>query len=54
MTAVLSSSPSAIPGVHDRPPGERYYRHPGDLVRLVVWGTATVLLVLNRLWNLGL
>ena len=21
-----------------RPPGERYFRHPGDVVRLVVWG----------------
>ena len=27
-------------------PGERYYRHPGDVVRLVLWGTATVVLVL--------
>ena len=30
----------------DRPPGERYYRHPGDVVRLVVWGLATLVLVL--------
>jgi uncharacterized protein (TIRG00374 family) len=29
-----------------RPPGERYFRHPGDVVRLVVWGAATILLVL--------
>jgi undecaprenyl-diphosphatase len=29
-----------------RPPGERYYRHPGDVVRLVLWGSATVLLAL--------
>ena len=29
-----------------RPPGERYYRHPGDVVRVVVWGVATVVLVL--------
>src|SRR4051812_15330820 len=27
------------------PPGERYFRHPGDVVRLAVWGTTTVLLV---------
>ena len=29
-----------------RPPGERYYRHPGDVVRLVVFGIALVALVL--------
>lgn len=28
------------------PPGERYYRHPGDVVRLVLWASTTVLLVL--------
>ena len=26
------------------PPGDRYYRHPGDAVRLVLWGLAAVLL----------
>src|SRR5258706_10166667 len=30
----------------ERPPGERYYRHPGDVVRLVIWGAAAVLVVL--------
>ena len=29
-----------------RPPGDRYFRHPGDVVRLVVWGAAAILLVL--------
>lgn len=29
-----------------RAPGERYYRHPGDVVRLVIWGVVAVLLVL--------
>ena len=29
-----------------RPPGDRYFRHPGDVVRLVVWGVSAVLLVL--------
>ncbi|MDQ3177467.1 MAG: hypothetical protein M3Q72_07970, partial [Actinomycetota bacterium] len=24
----------------DRPPGERYFRQPGDVLRLVVWGLA--------------
>ena len=28
-----------------RPPGERYFRHPGDVVRLVLWLAAAVLLV---------
>ena len=28
------------PSVDERPPGERYYRHPGDVVRLVVLGVA--------------
>ena len=26
------------------PPGERYFRHPGDVVRLVVWGSVTLAL----------
>ncbi len=30
----------------ERPPGERYYRHPGDVVRLVLWGLVTIVLVL--------
>ena len=29
-----------------RPPGERYFRHPGDVVRLVVWGSATLALAI--------
>jgi undecaprenyl-diphosphatase len=29
-----------------RPPGERYYRHPGDVIRLILWAVAAVLLVL--------
>ena len=28
------------------PPGERYYRHPGDVVRLVLWGTTALLLAI--------
>ena len=30
----------------DLPPGERYFRHPGDVLRLVVWGLATIVLLL--------
>jgi glycosyltransferase 2 family protein len=37
--------PDGAPLVDDRPPGDRYYRHPGDVVRLVVWGAATVVLI---------
>ncbi len=29
-----------------RPPGDRYYRHPGDAVRLVLWSALTILLAL--------
>ena len=32
----------------DVPPGERYYRHPGDVIRLVVWGLATIALAVVR------
>jgi hypothetical protein len=38
----------AAPGAvrfDERPPGERYYRHPGDVLRLVLWGIATLALV---------
>jgi uncharacterized membrane protein YbhN (UPF0104 family) len=28
------------------PPGERYFRHPGDAVRLLIWGVAAVLLAI--------
>ena len=34
------------PRFDERAPGERYYRHPGDVVRVVAWGAATVTLVL--------
>jgi uncharacterized membrane protein YbhN (UPF0104 family) len=34
------------PGLDVRPPGDRYYRHPGDVVRLVLWGSGTVVLAL--------
>ncbi len=30
----------------DLPPGERYFRHPGDVLRLVVWGLATIVLLM--------
>ncbi len=29
----------------DRPPGERYFRHPGDVIHLVVWGLVTFVLL---------
>ena len=33
-------------GLDQLPPGERYYRHPGDVIRLILWAAAAVLLVL--------
>jgi undecaprenyl-diphosphatase len=42
-------SQAAVPGAPAfglTPPGERYYRHPGDVVRLVLWGTAALLLAI--------
>jgi undecaprenyl-diphosphatase len=42
---VAAASASVSPAQLDwQPPGERYYRHPGDLVRLIVWTTAAVAL----------
>jgi glycosyltransferase 2 family protein len=44
------SSPAGSDALPDRrafdsaPPGERYFRHPGDVVRLVLWGSAALLL----------
>ena len=32
-----------LPAFDPAPPGERYFRHPGDVVRLVLWGTAALL-----------
>jgi glycosyltransferase 2 family protein len=34
------------PVFEERAPGERYYRHPGDVVRIVVWGVVTLVLIL--------
>ena len=37
-----SSTPADAPvDLDDHPAGERYFRHPGDVVRLVLWGLAT-------------
>ena len=49
MTAVGlpgSGITSGEPPFDARPPGERYYRHPGDVVRIVVWAAVTFALVL--------
>jgi undecaprenyl-diphosphatase len=46
MTSATSATAAvgATPGVRfdDVPPGERYYRHPGDVIRLVMWGVITL------------
>jgi uncharacterized protein (TIRG00374 family) len=50
MTVDATASRETAPGdpvtFGDAPPGERYFRHPGDVVRLVLWATITALLVL--------
>jgi undecaprenyl-diphosphatase len=38
--------PEVHPRADDRPAGERYFRHPGDVVRLVVWVLTAVVLAL--------
>lgn len=50
-TTVTSASdpgtPATNPPAFDpAPPGERYFRHPGDVVRLVLWGLAALLLTI--------
>ena len=52
MSRVLSDpvdeAPDVAPppaGLDGQPPGERRFRHPGDVVRLTLWGTATLVLV---------
>jgi uncharacterized protein (TIRG00374 family) len=42
----LVDASAGEPPFDERPPGERYFRHPGDVVRIVVWGAATIVLVL--------
>ena len=49
LSAPATTTPEAIPvdnRFDDLPPGERYFRHPGDVIRLVVWGVATTALML--------
>jgi glycosyltransferase 2 family protein len=45
-TVVATGTAAPTPAFDVRPPGERYFRHPGDVVRVVVWGAATIVLVL--------
>ncbi len=46
-TAVTESSSidRDMSGTDHRPPGERYFRHPGDVVRTALWGAATLALI---------
>ena len=44
-----TSADPAVPrgaGLGDQAPGERYFRHPGDVVRLVLWAIVTFVLAL--------
>ena len=45
-TATTVTQPSPAPAWDERPPGERYYRHPGDVVRCIGWSGAVLLLAL--------
>ena len=42
----LSPTVTEPDGHDDRSPGERYYRHPGDVIRVVVWAAIALVLVL--------
>jgi undecaprenyl-diphosphatase len=42
----VPSAPITRADVDERPPGERYFRHPGDVLRLVLWGATAVTLAL--------
>ncbi len=43
---VTPDADTPLPALDLLPPGERYFRHPGDVVRLVLWGAAAVLLTI--------
>ncbi len=45
-TAATVTEPSPAPAWEERPPGERYYRHPGDVVRFIGWSGAALALAL--------
>ena len=45
-TAATVTEPSPAPAWEERPPGERYYRHPGDVVRCIGWSGAALALAL--------
>ena len=45
MSSLAVAPPGNDPFLDLRPPGDRYFRHPGDVVRLVVWGGTTLLLI---------
>jgi undecaprenyl-diphosphatase len=47
LTSIVHAGPfvEGEPVLDTRPPGDRYYRHPGDVVRLVLWGAASVVLI---------
>jgi undecaprenyl-diphosphatase len=42
----IAAAPGRDSEAASRPPGDRYFRHPGDVVRLVLAGSVLVLLVL--------
>jgi glycosyltransferase 2 family protein len=51
MSAPATTSPTTVETAtavqfDDVPPGERYYRHPGDVIRMTVWGLIIVALAI--------
>ena len=46
MSTVTIPADADAPAFDLSPPGERYFRHPGDVVRLVVWGSVTLALAI--------
>ena len=50
MTSIDAPGAVVTLDLDERPSGEPYFRHPGDVVRLVVWGTVAVV-VFVFLWQ---
>jgi undecaprenyl-diphosphatase len=44
-TAATTVPSGAATSFEDTPPGERYFRHPGDVIHLVLWGLVTIALM---------
>src|SRR5262245_51771843 len=45
-TSVDPDAPARNSALETQAPGERYFRHPGDVIRLVLWAVVTIVLAL--------